>query len=490
MKKFVCIILISFFLVLSHFFHSITPLQSQIFAQLCGNTVLVGENSSLHSTGDLPVNVWKSIRLRASRTGTVTCFKVFLKELPDSPGHRHNLGYALYTNNNSAYGGCSQPGQLIAYGNRSNYDWSVVGANQWHDFPLTQTASVTAGTFYWIALCSDGGHDGWHFGRASSSNDPGHTARKRGCNTHSWNDIPQGSEWNIVYPDTNAPCSDEGTYSWYFASGSSSYTSTTTTIPTGTTSVTSSINSSSTTTSSTNSSPTTTTSTNGLTTTSLEPTTTSSIETDLDIAFRAIPKYGFTPLTVEFKNLSTGPIARCEWHFGDGTTSSERDPVHTYTDFGIFNVKLFAYGIDGNIEITTQPNIIVTLLGCPISTLLDNQENISTLRLFRNHMLKNLFGLILVSLYYQNSDELLKTLITNPELNDRLDDLISENIHMAQTILNGNRTALPESTLLETIHLLEQFKKHGSRQLADDLTIVINLLSHNTILSHLGISVD
>ena len=46
--------------------------------------------------------------------------------------------------------------------------------------------------------------------------------------------------------------------------------------------------------------------------------------------FTASPTSGPAPLTVQFTNLSKGEITSYYWDFGDGATSTERDPVHTY----------------------------------------------------------------------------------------------------------------------------------------------------------------
>lgn len=56
--------------------------------------------------------------------------------------------------------------------------------------------------------------------------------------------------------------------------------------------------------------------------------------------FRASINRGTPPLTVRFQNFSTGPIVRSLWDFGDGSTSIERSPTHTYTTEGIFTVQL------------------------------------------------------------------------------------------------------------------------------------------------------
>ena len=90
--------------------------------------------------------------------------------------------------------------------------------------------------------------------------------------------------------------------------------------------------------------------------------------------------WGVLPLTVHFTNLSTGPITQYQWQFGDGATSTHTDPIHTYTNVGIFRVTLTAYGIDKKIEITSQPKFVVALLGCPITSLLNNHQNIAIIR--------------------------------------------------------------------------------------------------------------
>ncbi|WP_281268021.1 PKD domain-containing protein [Methanospirillum stamsii] len=49
------------------------------------------------------------------------------------------------------------------------------------------------------------------------------------------------------------------------------------------------------------------------------------------------------PHTVQFTNNSKGDISRFEWDFGDGETSSEKDPVHVFRKPGFFSVTLRAY---------------------------------------------------------------------------------------------------------------------------------------------------
>lgn len=63
--------------------------------------------------------------------------------------------------------------------------------------------------------------------------------------------------------------------------------------------------------------------------------------------FRAQPIKGPPGTKVRFQNFSTGPLVRNLWDFGDGTTSVERSPVHTYQKEGNYTVKLNIISILG-----------------------------------------------------------------------------------------------------------------------------------------------
>jgi len=56
--------------------------------------------------------------------------------------------------------------------------------------------------------------------------------------------------------------------------------------------------------------------------------------------FTADPTEGRTPLTVEFEDQSSGTIKTWHWEFGDGHTSSNEAPCHTYTESGKYSVSL------------------------------------------------------------------------------------------------------------------------------------------------------
>ena len=71
---------------------------------------------------------------------------------------------------------------------------------------------------------------------------------------------------------------------------------------------------------------------------------------------------------VVLTNQSTGLITSYEWTFGDGSTSTEENPSHTYTTNGTFVITLRVTGPGGSSE-ATQVSINVGLpqIGCSIS---------------------------------------------------------------------------------------------------------------------------
>jgi PKD repeat protein len=63
--------------------------------------------------------------------------------------------------------------------------------------------------------------------------------------------------------------------------------------------------------------------------------------------FSATPTEGNAPLHVAFSDQSTGDSAEWAWDFGDGGSSSEQNPSHTYTTPGSYTVALTVTGIGG-----------------------------------------------------------------------------------------------------------------------------------------------
>ncbi|MBE0534350.1 MAG: PKD domain-containing protein [Phycisphaerae bacterium] len=63
--------------------------------------------------------------------------------------------------------------------------------------------------------------------------------------------------------------------------------------------------------------------------------------------FRASAMKGMQTMTVKYHDQSSGDVDRWYWDFGDGETSRERNPVHTYRSPGRYSVRLRVYGPAG-----------------------------------------------------------------------------------------------------------------------------------------------
>jgi len=101
--------------------------------------------------------------------------------------------------------------------------------------------------------------------------------------------------------------------------------------------------------------------------------------------FIASPTSGQAPLTVQFSDMSTGDITSRLWDFGDGETSREQHPFHTYNYEGTYTVTLTVEGPCGTdvatdyIEVFEEPArlIVRNLLIEPAQALPGQQVVIS-----------------------------------------------------------------------------------------------------------------
>jgi PKD repeat protein len=70
--------------------------------------------------------------------------------------------------------------------------------------------------------------------------------------------------------------------------------------------------------------------------------------------FSGSPTGGPAPLTVAFTNTSTGDYDTFLWDLGDGSTSSEANPSHIYSNPGAYTVSLTVTGLAGSDTLTRE----------------------------------------------------------------------------------------------------------------------------------------
>lgn len=80
----------------------------------------------------------------------------------------------------------------------------------------------------------------------------------------------------------------------------------------------------------------------------------------LHASFTASPQKGEVPLSVQFNDTSAGNVTIWSWDFGDGNTSSARNPSHTYFEPGSYSVTLNASNAYGYSSVTLAGYITVT----------------------------------------------------------------------------------------------------------------------------------
>ena len=69
---------------------------------------------------------------------------------------------------------------------------------------------------------------------------------------------------------------------------------------------------------------------------------------------------GTAPLTVNFTDQSAGDITSWSWDFGDGATSTEQNPTHTYIEPGTYTVSLTVTGPGGS-DTETKDDFITVI---------------------------------------------------------------------------------------------------------------------------------
>ena len=75
--------------------------------------------------------------------------------------------------------------------------------------------------------------------------------------------------------------------------------------------------------------------------------------------FSAIPVSGTAPLSVIFKDESSGTVISRLWNFGDGGTSTEQTPSHTFQNAGTYTVSLTVSGSGTSDTLTKNSYITV-----------------------------------------------------------------------------------------------------------------------------------
>ena len=95
---------------------------------------------------------------------------------------------------------------------------------------------------------------------------------------------------------------------------------------------------------------------------------------ELKSKFTADPVKGNAPLTVKFTDLSIGNPTSWKWNFADDSTSTEQNPVHTFTTAGTYRVVLeITRGGDSD-----KSTAAINVGGVPVTDFVADQTSVST----------------------------------------------------------------------------------------------------------------
>jgi len=85
----------------------------------------------------------------------------------------------------------------------------------------------------------------------------------------------------------------------------------------------------------------------------------SSVVSPITANFTADSTEGIKDHAVQFTDTSTGNISIWSWSFGDGKTSAEQNPQHTYTAAGTYTVTLQIFNVENGTSTISKVDYIV-----------------------------------------------------------------------------------------------------------------------------------
>ncbi len=88
--------------------------------------------------------------------------------------------------------------------------------------------------------------------------------------------------------------------------------------------------------------------------------------------------YCSAPQTIQFEGISTLPVNSYRWDFGDGNSSAQQNPTHTYTASGNYTVSLQVKGCDNTNTITKNTYIQIDDQSPCVTTMPFNSSLIET----------------------------------------------------------------------------------------------------------------
>jgi hypothetical protein len=102
----------------------------------------------------------------------------------------------------------------------------------------------------------------------------------------------------------------------------------------------------------------------------------------------------------------------------------------------------------------------------------------------------NVFGLSLVYTYYKHAADAALIVDDNPDLQDRLQELVNTHMGRARDFIAGSEITFSRVDTKEIADFMEQLKATGSLKFQRDMDVVIKSLLDGSLLREIGINVN
>ncbi|MCP4714260.1 MAG: PKD domain-containing protein, partial [Deltaproteobacteria bacterium] len=200
----------------------------------------------------------------------------------------------------------------------------------------------------------------------------------------------------------------------------------------------------------------------------------------------------------QFSNQSDGPVAIYAWDFGDGSTSDERDPAHTYIAAGTYSVTLTVSGA-GCSDMQTKSNMVLvdplwpgSTPICPLTESLAGMpcsgEHAQVLRDFRDRQLStSLTGKLLTGLYYASAEDVNSVIDQDDELKTEIGSLVTGLALRVKAVADGNTTAITQAELNRIKDVLNCLSDNGGAVMKMTVQFVLNKIDNEAFLQQYGI---
>ncbi len=128
------------------------------------------------------------------------------------------------------------------------------------------------------------------------------------------------------------------------------------------------------------------------------------------------------------------------------------------------------------------------LEGCPAEILLSSQQDVESLRIFRNEvLLRDDFGFMMTVLYYYHASEVASLLSRDPDIANHAREALDGILAVVQTRLAGERAAVHRDTVANIESLLDGMGGKASPKLRGTLKALRDSLGKRRVLEQLGI---